>query len=128
LLGNGLFAAGLSSAVTAPLATGYVVTEILKLDSKVTSTAFRAISICVLAAGSLFAITGTRPIAIIVTAQFANGILLPVVVCFLLFVMNRKTILGDHVNGRIANVLGFAVLLVTTGLGVRLLARSMGWL
>jgi Mn2+/Fe2+ NRAMP family transporter len=128
LLGVGLFAAGLSSAVTAPLATGYVVTEILKLDSNVTSRAFRAISICVLAAGSLFAITGTRPIVIIVTAQFANGILLPVVVCFLLFIMNRKMILGDHVNGRIANVLGFVVLLVTTGLGVRLLARSMGWL
>ena len=128
LLGAGLFAAGLSSAVTAPLATGYVVTEILDLDKDEKGKPFRIVALCVLTFGALFAITGIRPLAIIVSAQFANGILLPVVVCFLLYIMNRKSVLGAHVNGRLANVLGAIVLLVTTGLGIRLLARAMGWL
>lgn len=127
-LGAGLFAAGLSSAVAAPLATGYVVTEILGLDSSVRSRQFRLVALCVLLAGSLFAVTGIKPIVIIVTAQFANGLLLPFIVCFLIVVMNQSKLLGEHVNGRLANLLGFAVLLITTGLGIRLLARSIGWL
>jgi Mn2+/Fe2+ NRAMP family transporter len=128
LLGAGLFAAGLTSAVAAPLATAFVVTEILGLDSGVRGRAFRSTAIIVLVAGSLLTITGIRPIEIIVAAQFANGLLLPFIACFLLLVMNRKKLLGAHVNGRLANALGAVVLLVTAGLGVRLLARSLGWL
>ncbi|MEM8684773.1 MAG: Nramp family divalent metal transporter [Pseudomonadota bacterium] len=128
LLGVGLFAAGLTSAIAAPLATAFVVTEILGLDTDVRSRAFRATAFCVLLSGSLLAITGIRPIELIVAAQFANGLLLPFVACFLLAVMNRSTLLGDYVNGRIANLLGAAVLLLTAGLGLRLLARSAGWI
>ncbi len=128
LLGIGLFAAGLTSAVAAPLATAFVVTEILGLDTDVRSNAFRGTAICVLVSGSALAVTGIRPIELIVAAQFANGLLLPFVAGFLLLVMNQANLLGSHVNGRVANVLGFGVLLVTAGLGLRLLARSLGWL
>ncbi len=128
LLGTGLFAAGLTSAVAAPLATAFVVTEILGLDTDVRSRAFRGTAVVVLVSGSLLAITGIRPIELIVAAQFANGLLLPFVACFLLLVMNQANLLGRHVNGRVANLLGVAVLLVTTGLGLRLLARSLGWM
>ncbi len=128
LLGIGLFAAGLTSAVAAPLATAFVVTEILGLDTDVRSRAFRGAALCVLVSGALLAVTGIRPIELIVAAQFANGLLLPVVAAFLLFVMNQANLLGSHVNGRIANLLGFGVLIVTAGLGLRLLARSLGWM
>lgn len=128
LLGAGLFAAGLTSAVAAPLATAYVVTEILGLDSNERSRAFRLTAVSVLLSGSLLAVTGIRPLTIIVAAQFANGLLLPFVACFLLLVMNQSRLLGSHVNGRLANLLGAGVLLVTAGLGLRLLARSLGWL
>ena len=128
LLGIGLFAAGLTSAVAAPLATAFVVTEILGLDSDVRSRAFRGTALVVLVSGSLLAVTGIRPVELIVAAQFANGLLLPFVACFLLLVMNQANLLGSYVNGRLANVLGAGVLLVTVGLGLRLLARSLGWL
>lgn len=128
LLGTGLFAAGLTSAVAAPLATAFVVTEILGLDSDVRSKAFRGTALVVLVSGSLLAVTGIRPIELIVAAQFANGLLLPFVACFLLLVMNQSKLLGSYVNGRVANLLGVGVLLVTSGLGLRLLARSLGWL
>ena len=128
LLGTGLFAAGLTSAVAAPLATAFVVTEILGLDSDVRSKAFRGTALVVLVSGSLLAVTGIRPIELIVAAQFANGLLLPFVACFLLLVMNQANLLGTYVNGGVANLLGVGVLLVTSGLGLRLLARSLGWL
>ncbi|MEM6513834.1 MAG: Nramp family divalent metal transporter [Pseudomonadota bacterium] len=128
LLGVGLFAAGLTSAIAAPLATAFVVTELLGLDTSVRSRAFRGTAVAVLLSGALLAVTGIRPLELIVAAQFANGLLLPFVAGFLLMVMNQERLLGAHVNGRIANLLGVTVLLVTAGLGLRLLARSIGWL
>jgi Mn2+/Fe2+ NRAMP family transporter len=126
LLGLGLFAAGLTSAITAPLATGYAMTEILGLDSAQNSRAFRMIALSVIVVGASLSLTGIRPIEIIITAQLANGILLPIVAGFLLFALNQTRILGNHTNGWLANVLGAGVVLVALGLGVRLINAAIG--
>ena len=126
LLGVGLFAAGLSSGIAAPLATGYVVSEILGIKGGVTSFKFRMIMLSVIVSGAAISLTGIKPITIIVSAQFANGILLPVIAGFLLFAMNRRTLLGAHANGLVANLFGGGILIVTTGLGLRLVLRSVG--
>ena len=46
---------------------------------------------------------------------------------FLLVVVNRETILGEHRNGPLSNVLGVAVVLVASGLGAFKLVRLAGW-
>ncbi len=125
LLGAGMLAAGLSSALTAPMATAYAVTEIFPSNSAAKSVHFRLIALSVLGVGTLFAISGIKPLTIILSAQFANGLLLPVIVAFLLYTMNQRAILGKHVNGTIANVLGASVFLVSLGLGVRLILSSI---
>lgn len=127
LLGTGFFAAGLSSSITAPLATAYAMTEILKLPKDSRSWAFRLITLSVIAIGTGLSLTGIRPITIILLAQFANGLLLPIIVCFLLFAMNQQKLLGRHANSVVANLLGVGVVLVTTGLGIRLVLRSFGY-
>ena len=127
LLGSGFFAAGLSSSITAPLATAYAMTEILKLPKGSRSWAFRLITLSVIAIGAGLSLTGIRPITIILLAQFANGLLLPIIVCFLLFAMNQQKLLGRHANSVVANLLGVGVVLVTTGLGIRLVLRSFGY-
>ncbi|MBD2841070.1 Nramp family divalent metal transporter [Erythrobacter rubeus] len=124
VLGVGLFAAGLTSAITAPLATGYAMTEILQFAGGQRSWAFRLISLSVILIGAALSLTGIRPIEIIVTAQFANGLLLPIIAAFLLYVVNQKAVLGRYANGKIANVLGAGVLLIATGLGVRLIVAA----
>lgn len=120
-LGIGLFAAGLTSAITAPLATGYAMTEILQVEGGQQSRAFRLIALSVIVIGAAVSLAGIKPVELIVTAQVANGMLLPIIAGILLYVMNRKEVLGRHANGAIANLLGAAVLLVATGLGVRLI-------
>ena len=126
LLGFGFFAAGLSSAITAPLATAYAISEITGIEGGVTSPKFRAISLSVLIFGMMAAMTGIKPITIIVSAQFANGLLLPIIAAFLLFAMNQKAMLGEHANGWKANLAGAAVLVIALGLGLRMVARSLG--
>lgn len=126
LLGTGLLAAGLTSAITAPLATGYAVSEIAGWGTG--DKRARMIALSVLVIGGVIAMTGFKSISVILTAQFANGLLLPIIVGFLLFAMNQKSILGKYTNGLLANILGACVLLISLGLGARMIARTFGWI
>ena len=126
LLGLGLFAAGLSSAITAPLATSFAISELMKLEGGEKSRGFKAISASILVIGAGLALLGIKPLKLILLAQFANGLLLPVVACFLLFAMNRKNVLGEYANGPIANIFGLGVVLLTAGLGARLILKAFG--
>jgi manganese transport protein len=124
LIGIGLLAAGLSSAITAPMAAAYAVCE---LSGKTpASPLFRAVALIVLAAGAGIALAGFNPLTVILSAQVANGILLPVVAVFLLVAMNRQSLLGAHVNTPLQNAAGAVVLVVTFGLGARLVLRAAG--
>lgn len=124
-LGAGLFAAGLTSAITAPLATGYIVQEIFK--SSGSRRPFQIGALIVIITGTVAALSGYRPVELIFVAQIANGLLLPIVAFFLLKLANDKNLLGQYANGLKANLLGAAILLVTTGLGFRLIARALGF-
>ncbi len=128
LMGLGFFAAGLSSSITAPLATAYALSEIIGIKGGVTAPKFRIISLSVLVFGTIAAMTGVKPITIIVGAQFANGLLLPIIAAFLLFAMNQKVMLGEYANGWKANLAGATVLVIALGLGLRLVAKSLGLL
>jgi manganese transport protein len=125
-LGIGLCAAGLTSALTAPLATAYAVSEIIGPAAARRTVVFRITSLSVVAVGAASALSGIRPITLIVAAQFANGLLLPIVALFLLRAVNDQRLLGSHANGPIANMLGAVVLLVALGLGVRLVLSALG--
>ncbi|MFV0476401.1 MAG: Nramp family divalent metal transporter [Parahaliea sp.] len=121
----GLFAGGLTSAITAPLAAAYAVCGALGWRNELSAPGFRLIWILVLLTGTLFATIGSKPMTAIIFAQVANGFLLPVVAVFLLVVMNQRRLLGDYVNGPLANLLGLLVVLVATALGaIKLLGVS----
>lgn len=124
LVGIGLFAAGLTSSITAPLATAYALSEIVGKPRG--GPLFKTVALAILIIGTLVALIGYKPISIILVAQVANGILLPVVAIFLLVAMNRRSLLGDKVNGPFANLLGGGVILITLGLGLRLILRAIG--
>ncbi|MEO0614449.1 MAG: divalent metal cation transporter, partial [Pseudomonadota bacterium] len=126
VLGMGLLAAGLSSAITAPLATSYAITEILRLRTSPDGLAFRLIFLSVLIVGAGLALLNIKPLTIILFAQFANGLLLPLVAIALLVVMNDRKTLGTHTNGPLANVAGLIVVTVSLGLGLRLILKALG--
>lgn len=124
--GVGLAAAGLTSAVTAPLAAAYATAGALGWPRDLRDRRLKGVGLVIVASGTLLAAAGTRPVAAIVFAQAANGILLPVVALGLLVVMNRRDLMGTHRNGWLANLLGGTVVLVTGGLGLSQLLRVLG--
>lgn len=127
-LGAGLFAAGLTSAITAPLATGYILQEILgKKQSDGQFSVFKITALAVLLIGGIVASLNYSPVEIILVAQIANGLLLPIVTLFLLKLANNRQLLGDYANGSVANIAGGFILLITTMLGARLILRAFGY-
>ena len=126
-MGIGLFAAGISSALTAPLASAYALSGVLGKVPDLKTLQFRTIWLTIIVIGALVATQGIRPLRLIWFAQIANGLLLPIITAFLLWTMN-STRLGEHRNRWWQNALGTAVLLITLVLGGRSLLAALGWL
>lgn len=124
--GIGLLAAGVTSSITAPLAAAYATTAGLGWSTDLRSWRFRAVWLVVILFGTTLAALGQEPVQAILFAQATNGILLPVVAIFLLFVMNRSDLLGEHRNRTAGNIAGVVVVLVASGLGVFQLLQALG--
>jgi len=118
-LSIGLFAAGITSAITAPLAAAYVASGCLGWSANMKSKRFRMVWMFILGLGVLFSSVGFKSIEIIKFAQVANGLLLPVIAGFLLWIMNKSSILGKYKNSVLQNVFGFIILIVAVFLGVK---------
>ena len=122
-LAIGLFAAGFTSAVTAPLAAALTARSLLgeKDDPKwkENSLRYRAVWLGVLVTGMAFGIADVRPIPVIILAQAFNGLLLPLVAVFLWIAMNDRDLLGEGVNSLLQNLVMGLVVLVCIGLGLR---------
>ena len=73
----------------------------------------------ILGLGVLFSSIGFKSIEIIKFAQVANGLLLPIIAGFLLWVMNKPSILGKYKNSVIQNVFGFIIFGIALFLGVK---------
>jgi Mn2+/Fe2+ NRAMP family transporter len=123
----GLFAAGISSAVTAPLAAAFALSGLLNLNKQLNSWSFRAIWFVILLLGVVISSLGYKPTSVIWFAQVANGLLLPLIAFFLLWMMNSQA-LGQHRNNGKQNALAGIVVAVTLMLSGRSLMSAFGLL
>jgi len=113
----GLFSAGLTSAITAPLAAGYAICGLFGWQPKLEAKEFKLVCIMILFCGVLVATSGFKPLVVIILAQASNALLLPISVLFLLYVMNQKKIMKTHTNTLFANLLAGLILVVIIVLG-----------
>lgn len=118
LFGIGFFAAGISSAVTAPYAAAYASSGVLGWKEGHKSKRFQTVWLGVILVGFTVSLFNFSPIVVIVFAQVTNGLILPVASIFLLIVLNSRRILGDAVNTWKQNVLGTVIVAVVSLLGL----------
>ncbi|MBD1224583.1 Nramp family divalent metal transporter [Virgibacillus halodenitrificans] len=109
----GIFAAGITSSMTAPLAAAYATTGILGWKQDMKSNRFRGIWAFIILVGVIFSGMGYSPIDLILFSQYANGLILPIIVLFLLLVMNNKRLLGENVNRTWMNIVGWIIFGIT---------------
>jgi manganese transport protein len=116
--GLGLFAAGLTSSLTAPLAAASGICEVFDWSSDPNSMAYRAVWGSVLATGLVLGLAGWSPLPAIVAAQAANGLLLPLIAAFVLYLTLRQTVVSLPLW---YHLIGGTVVLLCGGLGLRTL-------
>ncbi|WP_298475850.1 Nramp family divalent metal transporter [uncultured Maribacter sp.] len=125
-MGIGLFAAGITSSVTAPLAAAYVVNSCFGWKAGLKDYRFRLVWMIILFLGVFFMFFGIKPIEVIKFAQIANGLLLPVIAIFLLWVVNKKSVMGKHKNSNWQNVIGSIIIILALVLGIKSILKVMG--
>ncbi len=118
-MGIGLFAAGVTSAITAPLAAAYVANSCFGWQAGLKDIRFRLVWITILFLGVFFLSFGIQPIEIIKFAQVANGVLLPATAVFLLWVTNKTSVMGTYKNSVLQNTIGVIIIGLTLLLGVK---------
>jgi Mn2+/Fe2+ NRAMP family transporter len=121
VFGLGLFAAGITSSLSAPMSAAYALCSVMRWSTDMKDKKFRIIWIIVLLAGTIVTATGYNPVQIILTAQAFNGVMLPISAIILMMMVNNKKALGKYKNNLFWNVLGIFVIVVTIVLGIRTL-------
>jgi len=129
LFAIGLFGASVLAATIMPLSTAFVICEAFGWESGVDkrfrdAPTFFFLYTFVLAIGALVVlIPGLDLIGLIVTSQHLQGLLLPIVLVFMVLLVNDARLMGRHKNGRLGNVVawtavGLVILLDLVLLGV----------
>jgi Mn2+/Fe2+ NRAMP family transporter len=122
----GLCAAGLSSAITAPVATAVTAQALFGERWKAGSTRFRVVSLSILGIGLFFCLLEVKPIPAIILAQAINGVLLPLVAIFLFQVINDHQLIPvAYRNSTAINLAMLLIVGVTIFLGVYNIMRVL---
>ncbi len=123
----GLFIASIFSATILPLATAYFVCEAFGFETGINKKWSEAKEFYVLYTGILLIsviiilIPDAPLIPISLWSQVINGLLLPVVLISMMILINKKKIMGIHVNKRATNIIGWGAVVILIGLSVALL-------
>ena len=115
----GLFCAGITSSITAPIATSYALSGIFKYEPKWENPTFKKVSYTVIIIGVLFSSLSYKPIVIIKFAQFINGLFLPLIAGFLLWSINKRKIMGNYINSKTYNLLGIFIIIISLFISYR---------
>mgnify|MGYP003335537942 FL=1 len=119
LMGVGLFAAGMTSAITAPLAAAFVACGCLGWSTDLNHNRFKLVWRAVLLVGVVLATTQIKPITLIKVAQVANGTLIFIIAALVLWLVNQQTLMKKAVNTRVQNAFGILVFIVTLIVGLK---------
>jgi len=118
LFAFGLLNAAIFSASILPLSTAYCICEGFGwergIDKKMKQAKrfYALYTFLIVAGAAIILIPGFPLLSIMIWSQILNGILLPVVLIFMLLLINNKDIMGRYVNTRLWNILTTAISLV----------------
>lgn len=135
LFGIGLLGATLLAGVVLPLATAYAVSEAFGMPKGVNldfrrGRVFFSLFTALIVVGVVLALIPSIPVMqLLVGVQVLNGILLPIILVFILLLINDKHLTRELKNTRVNNALGVGTLiLITSAVLVMLGGQVIEWL
>ena len=131
LFGAGLFGASVLAAAIIPLSTSYAVCEAFGWESGLDhkrrdAPAFFGIYTGIIILGALLILLpGISLMDLIIATQQVAGILSPVILTFMLLLINDREIMGGHVNSKIQNIVSVVTVVFIIALSLVLLASPL---
>ena len=131
LFAAGLFNASLFAASILPLSTAYTVCEGLGFESGLNRTwkqapVFYWLYTGLIVAGAAVVLIPNFPlVSMAILSQVLNGLLLPVVMYFMLRLINNKDLMGEFHNRLWFNIIAWATAAIVTGLSLVLVWQSL---
>ena len=131
LFAAGLFNASLFAASILPLSTAYTVCEGMGFESGLDKTWKQApffywfYTLLIVTGASVVLIPNFPLVRITILSQVLNGLLLPVIMYFMLRLINKRELMGDYVNSIWFNVIAWATALIVTVLSLVLVWRGV---
>ncbi len=123
MIGLGLFAAGISSALTAPIAAAYVANSCFNWKVGPSDPKFKNTALVILILGMFSLGFGFSPLIIIQFAQITNGILLPILAIYILWLVNNNSLLKEYKNGIVQNILGILIVIISVLMSIKTLSN-----
>ena len=127
----GLFVASIFSATILPIATAFYVCEAFGFEAgidkkwKEAPEFYWLFTIIVFVAVGVILLPSAPLIQITIWTQVFNGVLLPVVLVCMLLIINKKDVMGERVNGRLGNLIGWSTAIVLLGMNAVFLGMSV---
>jgi len=115
LFAFGLFAAGITSSLTAPWAAAESVSSIAPNKQRARWHLFSWMT--VLGIGFIFGMLDVKPVPVIILAQAVNGFLLPFLAIAIMLILNKVSLMQDQINSKVENLLMLFVVWVSALLG-----------
>jgi Mn2+/Fe2+ NRAMP family transporter len=131
LFALGLLSVSILAAGVLPLATAYVVCEAFGFESGLDNSFREApvfngiITFLLIVPAAVAMIPGLPLVRVILVAQSLNGVLLPVILIFTLLMINNPQVMGEHVNGRVRNVIAWGFTVALIGMSAALLLSPL---
>ncbi len=131
LFAAGLFNASLFAASILPLSTAYTVCEGLGFESGLDKNFKEApffywFYTLLLALGAAIVLIPNFPlVTITILSQVLNGVLLPVIMMFMLKLINKHELMGSHTNSRWFNVVAWTTAVIVIGLSAVMVFNSL---
>ncbi len=118
LFAVGLFGASVLAAAVLPLSTSYAICEAFGFERGVSRTFkeapfFQSLFTGMIVFGALIAMIPNLPIiSVLVNLQILNAVLMPVLLVFVLKLVNNRRLMGRRVNGRVYNLIAWATTII----------------
>lgn len=131
LFSVGLLSASLLAAAVLPLTAAYAICEAFGWESGLDRSWSEAplfngvYTLVIIASAAVILVPGIHLIGIMLVSQVINGILLPFLLVFMMRIVNDRSVMGRHVNGRAHNMLAWGTILMVIALTAMLLVMTL---
>ncbi|HEX5505602.1 MAG TPA: Nramp family divalent metal transporter [Thermomicrobiales bacterium] len=130
LFGIGLFGASMLAASILPLATSYAVSEAFGFERGISRSfgeapVFFGLYTAMIVVGAAVVLLPVDPIGVILLSQLIDGLLLPVVLVFILLLINNRGVMGRYTNTAAFNVIAWATTAALIALTAVLFASGL---